>query len=234
VAQLSVMFGGHAYLRRTTGLTYADYVHQGFGQLTVATALTLVVVAVAGRKAARASTRDRLILRATLGALCVLTLTVVSSALFRLHVYEEAYGFTQLRLLASVFEAWLGLVIAMVMVAGIRLSARWLPRAVLVSGAVAVLALAAVNPDGYVASRNVDRYLQTGKADWGYLAGLSADAVPALRELPVQVQPCVLAPDRRTEDWLEWNLGRARSRGLVPAAGAGPAACTPGSGGRRR
>ena len=34
-AQLTVMFGGHAYLRRTTGLTYAEYVHQGFGQLTV-------------------------------------------------------------------------------------------------------------------------------------------------------------------------------------------------------
>ena len=41
VAQLTVMFGGHDYLRRTTGLTYAEYVHQGFGQLTVATMLTL-------------------------------------------------------------------------------------------------------------------------------------------------------------------------------------------------
>ena len=28
-----------------TGLTYADYVHQGFGQLTVATALTLAIIA---------------------------------------------------------------------------------------------------------------------------------------------------------------------------------------------
>ena len=38
------MWGGHEYLQRTTGLTYAEYVHQGFGQLTVATFLTLVVV----------------------------------------------------------------------------------------------------------------------------------------------------------------------------------------------
>ena len=43
VAQAAVIFGGHDYLQRTTGLTYAEYVHQGFGQLTVATALTLLV-----------------------------------------------------------------------------------------------------------------------------------------------------------------------------------------------
>ncbi len=43
-AQLSALFGGHDYVRRTTGLTYADYVHQGFGQLTVATLLTFLVV----------------------------------------------------------------------------------------------------------------------------------------------------------------------------------------------
>jgi len=222
LAQLSVMFGGHGYLRRTTGLTYAEYVHQGFGQLTVATVLTLGVVAVAARKAPRATAGDRLALRAVLGALCVLTLVVVASALYRMHVYEQAYGFTRLRLLVSVFEAWLGLVVVLVIAAGARLSGRWIPRTALLAGAVAMLALAAVNPDGYIASRNVDRYLETGKADWSYLAGLSADAVPALHRLPADVQPCVLGRDSRHDDWLEWNLGRSRAGDQVPT---GDAAC---------
>ena len=30
-AQAAVLFGGHDYVAETTGLTYADYVHQGFG-----------------------------------------------------------------------------------------------------------------------------------------------------------------------------------------------------------
>ena len=51
VAQATAMFGGHDYLQQTTGLTYAEYVHEGFGQLTVATMLTLTVVAWAARKA---------------------------------------------------------------------------------------------------------------------------------------------------------------------------------------
>lgn len=219
-AQATVMFGGHEFLRRTTGLTYAEHVHQGFGQLTVATVLTLGVVAVAARKAGRDDASQRLLLRLVLGSLCLLTLVVVASALYRMHVYEEAYGFTRLRLLVSVFEGWLGLVVLLVLVAGIRLRGRWLPRAVVLTGAGALLALAALNPDGYVAERNVERYLETGKVDWAYLAGLSADAVPALRALPAEAQACLLQPRGESDGWLEWNLGRARA-GDVEVAGTG-------------
>ena len=122
----------------------------------------------------------------------------------------------------SVFEGWLGFVVVLVMVAGVRLDGRWLPRAVVVTGAAALLGLAAVNPDGYVAERNVDRYVETGNADWSYLAGLSADAVPALRELPAEAQPCVLvAAPPADDDWLEWNLGRARAGATELDASAG-------------
>lgn len=217
-AQLTALFGGHDYVRRTTGLTYAEYVHQGFGQLTLATLLTLVVVATAVRRAPRASSRDRLLLRALLGLLCVLTLVVVASALNRMHVYEEAYGFTRLRLLVSVFEAWLGAVVVLVLAAGIWLRGAWVPRAALLTGATMLLGLAAINPDGYIAERNIERFEQTGKVDWNYLAGLSDDAVPVLAKLPAQYHACVFAAaDTSGSDWLEWNLGRSRAEPLRPA-----------------
>src|SRR5690606_20164967 len=92
VAQAAAVFGGREYFERTTGLTYAEYVHQGFGQLTVATALTLFVVWVASRKAPRETPADRAWLRGALGALCVMTLVVVASALHRMSLYQEAYG----------------------------------------------------------------------------------------------------------------------------------------------
>ncbi|RIK12531.1 MAG: histidine kinase, partial [Acidobacteria bacterium] len=139
VAQASAMWGGHEFVLRTTGMSYADYVHQGMGQLTVATALTLVTVALAVRKAPQATAAQRVLLRVVLGALCLLTLVVVASALFRMAVYQQAFGFTVLRVLADVFELWLGLVVVMVMVAGVRLSGAWLPRAALATGAAMVL-----------------------------------------------------------------------------------------------
>ena len=127
-AQLSVFFGGHDYVQRTTGLTYAEYVHQGFGQLTVATA------ADPARRVGRLALRRRHARRTGCGSgsrsalLCALTLVVVGSALYRMHLYQEAYGFTRLRLLVDLFEGWLGVLVLAVAVAGLVRWGVWLPR----------------------------------------------------------------------------------------------------------
>lgn len=216
IAQATVVFGGHDYLRETTGLTYADYVHQGFGQLTVATALTLLVIWVASRKAPRTTPQDRLWLRVAVGLLCLETLVVMASALYRMHVYQEAYGFTRLRLLVDVFEGWLGLLVLAVLASGIALKGAWLPRFALVSGVAALLGLAALNPDAWIARHNIERLEQTGKVDWYYLQELSDDAIPVLAELPDDRATCALTGwDESQDDWLEWNLGRARAADSV-------------------
>ena len=154
VAQAAAMWGGHEYLQRTTGLTYAEYVHQGFGQLTAATFLTLVVVG-ARRCAAppRDAARDRLLLRRA------------PRRPVRAHPRRRRqrplpdvalpgglrlHGAARLR---RRLRAVAG--------AGRRVPARrrgrgcrgwWLPRAVLVSAAVFALGFAAMNPDAWVAS----------------------------------------------------------------------------------
>ncbi|GAA0929282.1 hypothetical protein GCM10009554_11530 [Kribbella koreensis] len=216
IAQATASFGGHEYVERITGLTYAEYVHQGFGQLTVATALTLLVVWAAARKAPRTTPADVLWLRGSLGLLCLLTLVVVASALYRMHLYQEAYGFTQLRLLVDVFEGWLGLLVVGVIVTGITLKATWLPRAAILSGATLLLGLAAINPDAWIAQHNVDRYTATGKVDWIFLQGLSDDAVPVLAELPAKDADCALKDhDAADDDWLEFNFGRHRAKPLL-------------------
>ncbi len=218
VAQATVIFGGHDYLERTTGLTYAEYVHQGFGQLTVATALTLLVVWAATRKAPRETPTDRAWIRASLGLLCALTLIVVASALYRMHVYQEAYGFTQLRLLVDVFEGWLGVLVVATLAGGVALRAAWLPRFGLISGVVLLLGLAAINPDAWVAEQNLDRYDATGEIDWHYLGDLSDDALPVLAALPQDLAECALVLDGHSnDDWLEWNYGRSQARDFIDA-----------------
>jgi two-component system sensor histidine kinase BaeS len=221
-AQARALVGGRAYIEATTGLTYADFVHQGFGQLTLATALTVLVVWVASRRAG-STPEDRRWLYASLGVLCALTLLVVASALRGMAVYQDAYGFTTLRLFVDVFEGWLGFVVLSIMVAGAAGQGRWLPRIALVSGAVALIGLAAINPDAWVAGRNLDRYEATSKLDVRYLQTLSADAAPVIAErLPRDVARCVLQDlpfeslrPEALDDPRAWNLARARGEAAL-------------------
>jgi hypothetical protein len=152
-----------------------------------------------------------------------MTLVVVVSALYRMRVYEEAYGFTQLRLLVSVFEGWLGVVVLLVLATGL-LGGRWLVPVALRIGAAALLGLALINPDLYIAEHNLARDDATVPVDYDYLGDLSADAYPALVRLPAEQFDCATRGHTTIEDddWLEWNLARQRARELMverPPAG---------------
>jgi hypothetical protein len=220
VVQAAELFGGDTHVQDTAGLTYAGYARGGFWQLCSVTVLTLGVVAVAAHVAPRAEPVDRVLIRALLGALAVLTLVIVASASRRMALYESAYGWTRLRLFVGSVELWLGLLFVFVLVAGVRLRAGWLTRAALATAVGGLLALAAVNPDRFIAARNVDRFERTGHIDQNYLSYLSADAAPELDRLPAGLRACVLvqlddalAADR--DDWRAFNLGRATARQLL-------------------
>jgi hypothetical protein len=217
--QLTVLFAGHQYVLGPGGPTYAEYARAGFAELLTVTILTLGVVAALARFAGRATRSRRVLLRLLGGVLGGLTLVIVASALRRMAVYAEAYGFTRPRLLADAVEVLLGLVFVLILLAGVRLRATWLPRAVLGAGAAVLLGLAALNPDAYIARTVIDRYHKDGHLDAAYLATLSADAVAEIDKLPEPVRTCILAGlaadlDRR-EPWYGWNAGRQAAREIL-------------------
>jgi hypothetical protein len=190
----------------------------------VAAALTLLVIAGAARWA-----RDERLLRALLAALCALTLVILASALTRLSVYEEAYGFTQARLVADAVILWLGGLFVLVLAAGAVGHGRWMPRAVVALSAAGMLAFAFSDPDRRIADHNVDRFERTGRIDTSVLVTLSPDAAPALMRLPPHLEACTTSWMRlelASPDGLAGlNAGRERARraldGLPVPAQAG-------------
>ncbi|UNQ33712.1 DUF4153 domain-containing protein [Prescottella equi] len=223
--QVPVLFGGDDHVQGTAGLTYSHYARQGFWQLAAVTVLTLLVIAVVVRKFDRTARRDRALGRVLLGALCALSLVVVASAVHRMALYENEFGFTRLRLGVMAAELWLGAVFVLLLVAGIRMSGRWLPRAVLASAAVGLLGFAVLNPDGYIAERNVHRYTETGRIDLAYLQGLSVDAVPALDRLPEPARSCALGGiGVGGATGFDYNAARARAHEILEARPLGPCA----------
>ncbi|WP_410094960.1 DUF4153 domain-containing protein [Streptomyces sp. wa22] len=217
--QLVVLLGGYDKVLEETGLKPAEYARQGFWQLLWATVLTLIVIALALRWAPRGRAGDRTLVRSVLGLLCVLTLVVVASALRRMDLYVDAFGLTRLRISVAAVELWLGVVLVLILAAGV-FGARLLPRAVVGSAAVGVLAFGLISPDGLIAEQNVQRHRSGGTIDIEYLKGLSADAVPALNELPEPLRSCALENFQRDfalpdAPWYATSWGEARAREVI-------------------
>jgi hypothetical protein len=201
--QLTVLFGGDEHVLRTSGLTYAEYVHQGFGQLLAVAALTLALVMAASRYADGPPPRGLLL------ALTGLALVVCASGLLRLDGYVDAFGPSRLRLQAGATMAWIG---GLLVLAGAALvvRGRWPARGVTLFTALIAVAFTALNPDGWVAARAVER----DEPDTAYLAGLSADAAPALMRLAPDLRACIVRDmaSPGDEGVRGANLARSRAR----------------------
>ena len=196
--QLATLFKGHEYVLRTAGLTYSEYLHQGFWQLIAAAALTLAVIAAARRWTVRAGGGDDRVQRLLLGGLCVLTLVVLASAWQRLDLYVEAYGMTRLRVLVEWALLFLAGLFVIVLVA--HRAARF-PQAAVGFAGVGLLLLALSNPEGRIAAHNV----ANGHGDRVVLLGLSDDAATA--------RGCRTA--ERDGSVAGFNLARHRARGRL-------------------
>ena len=231
--QFTVLFGGQRHVLRTAGLSYAEYARSGFWQLTVVTLLTVAVLGGVSRWARRETRVERVLLRVLLGLLSALSVVIVVSALSRMYTYQKVYSFTGERIFVMAFELLLGAVFLMILVAGVRWRGRWIPGATVGLAVVMLLSLAVLNPEDYAARRNIARYEQSGKIDAWYLRALSADATPALANLPDRVRRCTLSwidDDLAEPDpWYAWNLGRSRARAeldrLGPRASGGQKDC---------
>lgn len=211
IVQFTVLFGGHDHVLDPDGPTYAQYACGGFMELAAVTLLTLAVVAAV---LSRVTSDDGRLARVLVGLLCGLTLVIVGSALRRMQLYVEAFGFTRTRLLATAVIIWLGLILLLLLAVWRRAV---LPRLTLAAGALVLLGLAALNPDRVVAQTVIGRWEHDGHLDAPYLASLSLDALPALERLPDPKRSCIASVIiryqlRQGDAWNEWNAARAGAR----------------------
>ncbi|GLY02277.1 DUF4153 domain-containing protein [Actinoplanes sp. NBRC 101535] len=221
--QFTVLFGGSRHVLETAGLSYSQYARSGFWQLVAVTLLSLALIAGLARWAKRDQQGERVLLRVLLGLLCGLSVVIVASALSRMWEYQRVYSFTGERIFVMASEMLLGVVFVLIALAGITWRGKWIPSTTVGLAVLMLLGLAVLDPEGYVASRNAARYEGSGKIDAWYLRALSADATPALAELPDPVRRCTLswiAEDLLEPDpWYAWNLGREQARDVIKELG---------------
>lgn len=232
VLQVGYLFGGQDSLA-VTGLAYAQYARSGFFELVwvafLAGGLLAVVHAIAARRTI-----------ALVGAgivLAALTAAVLVSAMIRLRIYQDAYGWTELRFYVLASIVWLGAGIAITIVLLARNRMGLLLHGLAIAAVAVLIGINVVGPSRVIAEENVARVLnpalvppdgQTG-LDIRYASqALGDDAVPAL----VRALPALAGSDRALLlDWLEtrrralgepestawpaWNLGRDAARAAL-------------------
>jgi hypothetical protein len=218
IIQFSYLFGAAEGLL-PHGVAYAEYARRGFAEL-VAVALINVTLLFPGLHWIRRSGKVGEIIHKTLLTMLVAcTIVMLISAYGRLSLYEEAYGFTQTRLLVHGFMIFLGIlfVIAFYRIWVERMS---MSRAYITTAIVAYLVMNYMNIDHRIAINNMERYEKTGIIDLEYLGRLSTDVIPALKKLQVKhpelvsVQTTIdrVKSDAEDDTWPSWNLSKYQAR----------------------
>jgi len=230
--QVAYLFGARDTLN-AAGLTYSDYARRGFFELVAAAALAGGLIAALDRAIAP---RAGWFVGLALG-LVGLTAIVLASAALRLRLYQEAYGWTELRFYVYAAIAWLGLGLAWAAALLLRDRMGRLGHALAASAMIVAVAANVIGPTAYVAARNVERALDPSLVpaggrtgfDASYGAVLGDDAIPALVvALPglTADERAILGPDLRRR-WTDlrtnpaltapaaWNLGRERARSAL-------------------
>jgi len=229
--QLAYLFGGRNTLD-AAAITYSAYARRGFFELIGAVAL--VGALLFGLELAM-HRRGRAYLGAAL-TLLALTVVVLASAWYRLDLYQQAYGWTELRFYANAAIAFLAL--ALVIFAWCVARGRMLfsLQPLAMAAVLVALAVNVMGPSAFVARQNIARILDPSSLPADAARDLDADMlvtlgggaivelVDAFPRLPLSQQLYVdillrIALSRRDEDrrpdWQGWSFERERERAAL-------------------
>lgn len=182
IIQAAYLFGGESNIT-SQGYTYSEYARRGFFELLAVSMLTMGLIVGARLIHKPENPRQEQVFQGLSIGLILMTLVMLVSAYRRLSLYEDAYGYTHLRVVSHVFIVWLGMLF-LILIADLL---KVYPQLFWMGGiAVAVgfwVSLNIMNLDAFIAERNIERYARTDKLDTVYLFSLSDDAVPAMIQL---------------------------------------------------
>ena len=178
LVQLTYLFGGEGNIA-SQGFTYAEYARKGFFELIAVAVISFLLVLVTERYTAKKDTEHTLIFKTLSTALIVQVVLIMASAFKRLLLYEEAYGFTTLRLYSHAFIVFLAAIFILLLykIFKDKRENLFVFRA-FVSILIFLAAMNILNPDAFIARRNIERFKTTDNLDIYYLNWLSDDAIP--------------------------------------------------------
>jgi uncharacterized protein DUF4153 len=237
VVQFAFLFGGSNRVEVTKGLTYAEYARSGFVQLIITGGLVSGIVLAAWDFGSRSTQREVRTFRWLAGTMVGLCGVILVSALQRLALYEDAFGFTAKRFAGYAIIVFIAGVLGILLWTLLKDRRRRVVPAVLVAALLVVVAVNMLNPVRFIADQNARRFRSTHKIDAFYLATLGPDAAPVIATLlpslsgqdaeVMRASLCLQAETRENDPgWRSWNGARSAAWAAIDRTPLTPAACS--------
>ncbi|HHY73285.1 MAG TPA: DUF4173 domain-containing protein [Bacillus bacterium] len=203
------------------GYTYAEYARRGFFELLFVTMinLTVTITVIYSTKIVQGLLKKTI--RFALAVLVLSSGVILISAFMRMMMYEDAYGFTFLRVLVHSFMIFLMVILAYTLVK-IWLEQLSLFHFYFIAALIYYVGINFINLDSIVVKQNITRYEETGKIDINYLNSLSSTGILGLIEL-YEKNPHVQGLEEllqqrkqekkwlKSEAWQSYNLAKNRA-----------------------
>jgi len=178
--QFTYLFGGSSYILPSS-FTFAEYARRGFIELIIVTIINFVILIFGITFVKKDSKKIFTTLKAFLTLLVVFTFILLISAFYRMLIYEQAYGFTYLRIFVQAFMVMLFFLFI------INIIYIWYHKLPIVKSYFIIsLAIYIImnfaNVDIIIAKNNINRFFETRQIDMVYLKDLSYDAVPEIQK----------------------------------------------------
>jgi len=207
------------------GLTYAEYARRGFFELLflsfINIGLILIVIYLTRDKIYNSNNTSCKIAKALMIYLCAITVLLLISSFYRMMLYNNEFGFTELRLLVTIFLIFesIGLMITFYYIIKPKFNILAFYSVICL---VFYLTINVINLDYMIAKKNIDMYYEGKDLDVYYLYTLSSDAAPQMERLLNDKDSNIKqaandyfkktkAQTAFTKDWRSFNLSRNRA-----------------------
>lgn len=222
IIQFAYLFGRSGL---PEGFTYAEYARSGFFELIFVTLLNMALLACSLTFTKKGVAGVDIAYRIMNTIVTGCTFVMLISAHYRMSMYENAYGFTFLRIMTHAFMVFLFVLFV------ITLVRVWFDRVPLlkpyiVASLIAFTVINYMNADMMILKNNLKRYYDTGKIDMSYLRTLSSDVTGDLITLTgddnVEVAQKAVDIIKERKDrlsrnncWQSFSLPRYKARRLL-------------------
>ncbi|MEA1936625.1 MAG: DUF4173 domain-containing protein [Patescibacteria group bacterium] len=180
IIQFYYLFGGKDYVWGIEEyITYSEYAKKGFYELICVAIISFLLIFAIDEAGKRKTPKEKKIFK-ILGAVLVLEISVIIySAFTRMTVYVDGYGLTFSRFLVFVFLLWIFFVFLNFLYKMLLEKRKELFfLSVFCLSIIFWVGINIINPDAFIARKNIARLVQGEELDSFYLSHLSADAIP--------------------------------------------------------